>query len=68
MPIKKTVETVTIEKLSFPCPCGQQEMLFNSKPTTKGFRKFFCSACTSTLWLSKSAFEKLGEGGNIVDK
>ena len=63
---KKTAEN-RVEILTVWCFCLQdQEMICKTPPATNGYRKFYCSVCRSTLWLSPKAFEQADEDGKIM--
>lgn len=65
---KQLLDPPKIEALTFDCPCGGDEMLYNGKPTFKKFRKFFCPTCHSTLWLSEAGFNQADESNKIMQR
>jgi len=67
MPKPKNCD-VKLETLTVECLCGGDEMLFTTKPTLKGFRKFFCETCHSTLWMSAAAFKEADEVKKIMER
>lgn len=63
--MKKSSKT---ETLTVECICGGDEMACTGKATFKGFRKFFCETCHSTLWLSSSGFDAADEVKKIMER
>ena len=59
---------VKTESLTIECICGGDEMIFSTKETPKGFRKFFCETCHSTLWMSPRAFKEADEVKKIMER
>jgi len=66
--IKKKSETVKAETLTVECLCGGDEMVYSTKETAKGFRKFFCPTCHSTLWMSPPAFKQADTNLKIMER
>ena len=61
--------TTTAENvLTVDCLCGGDEMQFTGEPTLKGFHKFFCETCHSTLWLSPSGFRSADGAKKIMER
>ena len=58
----------SVQALTVDCLCGGDEMISTSHPTSKGFRKFFCETCHSTLWLSPSGFEEADKVKKIMER
>ena len=56
-----------VQALTVECFCGGDEMIATSQPTSKGFRKFFCETCHSTLWLSPSGIEGADKVKKIME-
>ena len=54
--------------LTLDCLCGGDEMVCSGPATSKGFRKFYCQTCRSTLWLSPSAFETADGEKKIMER
>lgn len=65
---KRRIELRAPETLTVDCVCGGDEMVCSYKITPKGFRKFFCSTCHSTLWLSSKGFEEADEVNKIMTR
>lgn len=55
-------------ELTLDCLCDGDEMVCAGLATSKGFRKFYCSTCRSTLWLSPSAFETADGNKKIMER
>lgn len=72
MPKKKQPEPeqsgIKTQALTVDCLCGGDEMLSTSQPTSKGFRKFFCETCHSTLWLSPAGFCEADKVKKIMER
>ena len=54
--------------LTVDCLCGGDEMLCAGQATFKGFRKFFCETCHSTLWLSPTGFTEADKVNKIMER
>lgn len=65
---KPKVEIPKVETLTVECLCGGDEMIFSTKETPKGFRKFFCPTCHSTLWMSPPAFKGADDNQKIMER
>lgn len=64
---KKTPTPERAEVLSVPCLCIEdQEMVCKTQPAQNGYRKFYCSSCRSTLWLSPVAFTQADADQKIM--
>jgi hypothetical protein len=57
-----------LQALTVECLCGGDEMICAGKVTFKGFRKFFCETCHSTLWVSPAAFEEADKVNKIMER
>jgi|CXWL01.1.fsa_nt_gi RNase P subunit RPR2 len=65
---KQKVEIPKVETLTVECLCGGDEMIFSTNATAKGFRKFFCPTCHSTLWMSPPAFQGADANKKIMER
>lgn len=54
--------------LTLVCLCDNDEMVAAGKPTAKGFSKFFCETCHSTLWLSSIGFLSADAAHKIMER
>jgi hypothetical protein len=68
MPKRAKREPVPIQTLTVDCLCGGDEMVCSGRETWKGFRKFFCPTCHSTLWASPKGFEEADKVNKIMER
>ena len=62
------LEPAPLQTLTVECLCEGDEMVCAGRETWKGFRKFFCETCRSTLWLSPKGFKQADETQKIMER